>query len=232
MDFKDRIGRKEFEKEIVDAALQYLKGKKFVEVNSSYNKERFREFREYHKQKMVKKSWTSLSPVMERMFFMLTSVKKPMNMIELGCFWGNTLAWFAGPCIGPNPSCKPQRIIGIDNDENAIGMAKENFRNIENTENLQLISEDAKISLNYLNGQFDFVYIEAKGSDQEDLYLPLLKLIYDKIPKNGWVIAHDFTRFSAQDDLRDYLRFVRDKSNFQESISFDIDAYGIELSIK
>jgi hypothetical protein len=74
--------------------------------------------------------------------------------------------------------------------------------------------------------------MEAKANDQDDLYLPLLKQIYDKIPKSGWVMAHDATRFSIQDDLRDYLNFVRDKANFRESITFDIDAYRLELSIK
>jgi predicted O-methyltransferase YrrM len=232
LDFKDRIGRTEFEEETIDAALDFLKRKNLVGIDSCYNKKGFSNFREYHKRKMIKKSWTSLSPTMERMFFMLTSVKKPKSLIELGCFWGNTLAWFVGPCIGPDPLFKPRRIIGIDIDAAAMEMALENFRNFENTDTVQLIIEDARQTLNYLDGQFDFVYIEAKTPDQEDLYLQLLQLVYDKIPKGGWVMAHDATRYSAQDELRDYLRFVRDKSNFQESISFDIDAYGLELSIK
>jgi hypothetical protein len=33
-------------------------------------------------------------------------------------------------------------------------------------------------------------------------------------------------------DLIDYLKWVRDTSNFQISIAFDIDNYGLELSIK
>lgn len=232
LDFKDRIGRKEFEEETIDSALQFLKNNDLVEINASYDKQAFLTFREYHKQKMLKKSWTSLSPSMERMFFMLTSVKRPTSMIELGCFWGNTLAWFAGPCIGPNLSFKPERIVGIDIDEKAIEMAKENFNTFENAEHVQLISEDARNALDKIDGEFDFVYIEAKEPDQEDLYLPSLKLVYDKIPKGGWVMAHDTTRFSLQDEFAGYFDFVRDKSYFQESISFDIDAYGLELSIK
>lgn len=111
-------------------------------------------------------------------------------------------------------------------------MAIENLINFENTDNVNLLCEDAQQTLHKIDGQFDFVYIEAKEPDQDDLYLPLLKLLYDTIPKGGWVIAHDTTRYSAKDDLKSYLSFVRDKKHFQESISFDINAYSLELSIK
>jgi predicted O-methyltransferase YrrM len=232
IDFLDRIGRKEFEEATVDSAWALLRDQGLIDPQATYDKQAFDRFREYHGQHMQKRSWTSLSPAMERMFYMLTSVKKPENLIELGCFWGNTLAWFAGPCLGPEPLFKPRRIIGIDVDENAIAMARENFHSMVNVENVQIIHEDARVTLDKLPGPFDFVYIETKAPNQRDLYLPMLKSVYDKMPKGAWVMAHDATRFTMQDELKDYFTFVRDKDYFSETVTFDIDAFGLELSIK
>jgi hypothetical protein len=52
--------------------------------------------------------------------------------------------------------------------------------------------------------------------------------------KGAWVLAHDTTFKGAgfPEQLREYLRFVRAPANFEVSISFEIDEYGLELSIK
>ncbi len=46
------------------------------------------------------------------------------------------------------------------------------------------------------------------------------------------MLAHDTTAPPFADELRAYLAYVRDGSSFRESISFDVDPYGLELSIK
>jgi hypothetical protein len=64
------------------------------------------------------------------------------------------------------------------------------------------------------------------------LYLELLKKLYGKVEKGGWVLAHDTVVPPFAEQLEAYLAYVRDGKNFEESISFDVDAYGLELSIK
>jgi predicted O-methyltransferase YrrM len=232
IDLLDRIGWKEFEEENVDAALIFLKEKGLVDPDAAYDKKACSDFRGYLEKTLVRKSWTTLSTTMQRLIFMLTSVKKPKDMIELGCFWGFTLAWFAGPCLGPDPVHRPRRIIGIDIDKEPFSMAEDNFRNIRHDGLVRLYNEDARQTLDRLEGSFDFVYIESKTDDDDDMYLQILKKIYDKIPVGGWVIAHDATRYTQQEYHRNYLSFVRDKAHFRESILFDVDAYGLELSVK
>jgi hypothetical protein len=64
------------------------------------------------------------------------------------------------------------------------------------------------------------------------LYLELLKKLYGKVEEGGWVLAHDTVVPPFAGQLEAYLAYVRDGANFKESISFDVDAYGLELSIK
>ena len=169
---------------------------------------------------------------MERLFYMLTSVKRPAVLAEFGSFWGNTLAWFASPCIGRKPAYRATVIYGIDIDVDATAMAKENFGNLKNTQVVEFITEDARTALERLPGPFDFVYTEAKEEQEENLYLSLLKQVYPKLSDGAWFMAHDTTRWTFCDELADYFAFVRDKRWFRESISFDVDAFGIELSVK
>lgn len=232
-DFSYRLGRTSLEEKIVDMALDYLKSLKLVDSNAKYDKNVFTSFREEIKSKFTGR-WTSLSPTMERLFYMLTSVKKPNKLIELGSFWGYTLAFFGGPCVGSNQLYQAEKIYGIDIDKDMTELAKENFLKIENSESVELIGEDAQVVLDKLEGPFDFVYIEAKSelANDDGLYLKLLKQLYDRIPKGGWVMAHDNFDISFKKEMEIYLPFVHDKANFSESIAFDIDNCGIELSIK
>ena len=229
--FNYRLGRTAAEEEIVDAALGLLKSRNLIQTNSNYDKNAFKLFRTEIKEKFTG-SWTSLSPTMERLIYMLTSVKKPKRLIELGSFWGYTLAWFAGPCIGPYKTYAAEKIYGIDIDAKMTDQARANFAKLNDCPGLELIGEDALEVIKGLDGPFDFLYIEAKADDADGLYLALLEQMYDKLPKGAWVMAHDNLDWSFQKEMEEYLPWVRDKSHFSESIAFDIDHCGIELSIK
>ncbi len=186
---------------------------------------------------------------MERLIYMLTSVKRPAHLLELGSFWGYTLGWFAGPCIGPDRAYAAERIIGIDVDADMVKKARANFSKLESAEGVELIAEDARTALDRIEGPFDFVYLEAKYENRaiaaaraagendplgpvSGLYLILLKQLYDRLPEGAWVMAHDNLDWTARKELAPYLEFVRDKAHFSESVCFDIDDCGMELSIR
>ncbi len=238
VDFAYRVGRTAREVEIVDAALELLRSAGAVDESADYDREACAEWRKTIKKPTFQGSWTSLSPTMERLLYMLTSVRRPGHLIEFGSFWGYTLAWFAGPCLGARRAYQAERIIGIDVDADMTGRARENFAKIEHGDTVQLIAEDARTALERLPGPFDFVYIEAKcesaerSPGEECLYLTLLKQVYDRLPKGAWVIAHDNLDGSFRLEVAEYLAFVHDRSRFSESICFDIDNCGLELSIK
>jgi len=246
--FAYRLGRTSLETGIVDAALELLKNKSHVPDSADYDRLAVDAHRALLKDEF-EGSWTSLSPTMERLIYMLTSVRRPAHLLELGSFWGYTLGWFAGPCIGPDRAYAAERIIGVDVDADMVEKARANFRKLENVSEVELIAEDARTALDRIDGPLDFVYLEAKyenraiaaaqASGESDtlgpvggLYLILLRQLYDRLPEGAWVMAHDNLDWTARKELAPYLAFVRDKAHFSESICFDIDDCGMELSIR
>ncbi len=230
-DLKARLSRSSKEESIVEAARQMLVSLKLICSEACYNLKAFESLRSDVKREFTG-TWTSITPVMERLMYMLTAVKRPARLVELGSFWGNTLAWFAGPCIGSKQEYTAEKIHGVDIEVEMTRQARENFAKLDNCEAVELIGEDASTALSRIDGPIDFLYLEAKDENCVNGYLQFLKQAYDKLPKGAWVIAHDSTHPDHKDELRPYLEWVRDNCNFAESISFDIDQFGLELSIK
>jgi len=230
-DFMYRLGRTSVDEEIVDEALAMLKEHGLAAPAASYDKRAFEKYRADVREKFDG-TWTSLTPAMERLMYMLTSIRRPMHLIEFGSFWGYTLAWFAGPCVGPHAVYRAERVIGIDIDADMTAKAEANFKRLGHSDNVELIAEDASTALDGIEDPFDFVYIEAKSDEMDGLYLSLLKQVYDRLAPGAWVIAHDNLDWSFSAEMSEYLPFVRDSSRFSESVSFEIDSCGLELSIK
>ncbi len=235
LDFVHRLGATAAEEETVDGALDLLAENGLLPGDASYDNGAYENHRRAVKESFSGR-WTSMTPTMERLIYALTSVRRPARLLELGSFWGYTLAWFAGPCIGADRTYVAEKIYGIDIDADMVELARGNFTKLPNCEEVELIAEDARTALERIPGPFDFVYIEAKGDTRDDesegLYLPLLKQVYDRLSDGAWVIAHDSIDWTFREEMAKYLPYVRDRSRFRESVSFEIDYCGLELSIR
>ena len=230
-DFLSFLSRTPYEEHFIDSAMNYLIQLGHVSPSSNYSKTAFPRFRKKIKE-TFQGTWTSITPVMERFLYMLTSVKRPSRLVELGSFWGNTLVWFAGPCLSEYRQFEVQEIIGIDIDEKMCDLAASNFSKLPHSESVRIVAGDAKGLCDSIEGPIDFLYLEAKSDKEPDLYLTLLQQLYDKLPKGAWVIAHDIYDKDDMHHLVDYLSWVRDKRYFADSMAFDLDNYGMELSIR
>lgn len=226
-----RAGRWGAEEETVDCALELLKEHGLVGSSAGYDKTAFERHRAVVRRDF-EGTWTTLSATMQRLLYMLTSVRRPRNLLELGSFWGFTLAMFAGPCVGEHRAYAADRVIGIDPDAVMTEKARANFGKLQNTREVELLAEDARTALEHIPGTFDFVYLEAKCEAGDGLYLVLLKQLYDRLPRGAWVIAHDSIDWSFGEEMAEYLPYVRDTSRFSESVSFEVDECGLELTIK
>ena len=235
-DFMDRLDSPKYEEAVVDEAVAFLKQRGLIACDASYIPQAYEQYRKQIADTFTNpfspKSGTSVGGTMQRLLYAMTSVRQPAHLIELGSFWGNTLAWFAGPCVGSHPCYRARRIIGIDMDVKMTDIARANFAKLPNAETVELIGEDARTALDRLSGPFDALYLEAKSAKLETFYLVLLQQIYDRLPKGAWVLAHDVLHCQVKANLSDYLAFVRDKAHFAESICFDVDWCGLELSIR
>jgi predicted O-methyltransferase YrrM len=140
--------------------------------------------------------------------------------------------WAVGAGCGASRVYEPQVVYGFDIDESATGKARQNFGQLKNAGAVQLVTEDGLKAVERLEGPFDYVYLDVESRELgKGIYLDLLVGLYDKLKPGAWVLAHDTCVPPFVHQLESYLRFVRDGQNFSHSISFDIDPFGLELSI-
>ncbi len=230
-DFLSRLSRTG-EVETVRSILAWLKRKGIVPQDAAYNEGAFDELRREVKQKFTIPG-TSITPVMERLLYALSSVQRPRRIIGLGTYCANALVWIVGPSCGPEKVYEAEKVYGIDIDVDASEQARENLSKLAHTDHVELIAEDALKAVERLEGKFDCVYLDVESKDLgKGLYLELVERLYDKVEAGGWVLAHDTVVPSFAGQLEQYLAFVRDGQSFGESISFDVDPFGLELSIK
>jgi predicted O-methyltransferase YrrM len=218
--------------ETIDSILGWLKKKKIVSGESHFDNGNFDRFRSEVKDNFDIPG-TSITPVMERLLYMLSYLKQPRRAIGLGTYCGYALIWAVGAGCGQQNVYTPEKVYGIDIDEHVTERARRNFANIANTEHVELIAEEALQAVERIEGPFDYVYLDVESKEfGKRMYFDLIKLIYKKVQKGGWVLAHDTVAPPFATELEDYLTYVKSVEKFKESISFDIDPYGLELSIK
>lgn len=220
------------EVETVGSILAWLKQEGVVPEGATYDEKAFDALR-----REVKETFTlpgsSITRVMERLLYMLSAVRRPRRVIGLGTYCGNALVWSAGPGCGQGKVYEVEKVYGIDVDAEATERARENFSKLAHTDSIELIAEDGLKAVDRLEGPFDYVYLDVESKDAgKGVYLALLKRLYGKVEQGGWVLAHDTTVPPFAGQLEAYLAFVRNGENFCESISFDVDPFGLELSIK
>jgi predicted O-methyltransferase YrrM len=230
-DFLSRLGRVA-DVETVRAILAWLKQEGVLPAGATYDERAFDALR-CEVRATFAIPGTSITPVMERLLYMLSAVRRPRRAIGLGTYQGYALVWVVGSSCGRGRVYEAEKVYGIDIDAEATARAEENLRRVAHTDHIELIAEDGLQAVERLDGPFDYVYLDAESAElKKGVYLELLTRLYDKVEPGGWVLAHDTAVPPFAGQLAGYLAFVRDKENFRESIAFDVDPFGLELSIK
>ena len=230
-DFLSRLSRTA-EVETVRSILTWLKQKGIVSQDATYDERAFDELRREIKARFIIPS-SSITPVMERLLYALSSLRRPRRIIGLGTYCGNAFAWIVGSGCGPGKVYQAEKAYGIDINVDASERARENLGTLAHTDHVELIAEDARTAVERLEGKFDCVYLDVGDKDiGKDLYRELIERLYEKVEVGGWVLAHDTVVPPFAGQLEQYLAFVRDGQHFGESISLDVDPFGLELSIK
>lgn len=230
-DFLSRLCRIA-ETEIIHSVLAWLQQKGIAPASAAFDEDAFDELRRQVKEKFVMPG-SSVTPVMERLLYMLSSLKRPRRVIGLGTYYGNAFVWAIGSSCGPGQMYQAEQVYGVDIDPGATDGARKNLKKLTHTDQVQFIAEDGLKTVERLPGPFDYVFLDVGSPGLgKGLYLELLHKLYDKVEPGGWVLAHDTVVPPFAEQLAEYLAFVRDKKNFRESISFDVDPFGLELSIK
>jgi predicted O-methyltransferase YrrM len=219
------------EAETVRSILVWLVRAGIVPERASYDEEAYLELRREVAKFDI--PGTSITPVMERLLYMLSSLRRPRRVMGVGTYCGYALVWAVGASCGPGRVYRAEKVYGIDIDAEVTARARKNLSKLAHTDHIQFLAEDGLAAVERLDGPFDYVYLDAESEELgKSIYQELLQRLYPKIVEGGWVLAHDTTVPPFASQLEGYLAFVRNSANFRDSISFDIDPFGLELSIK
>jgi methylase of polypeptide subunit release factors len=162
-DFLSRLSRVE-EVDTVRSVLMWLKQNGIVPEGATYDEEAFNELRRGVKAQFAIPG-TSVTPVMERLLYMLSSVRRPRRVIELGTHCGYALVWVIGPNCGSGRKYKAEKVYGIDIDAEATRRAKENLDKLAYTDHIEWIAEDGLTSVERLEGPFDYVFLDVESKE-------------------------------------------------------------------
>jgi predicted O-methyltransferase YrrM len=101
------------------------------------------------------------------------------------------------------------RLITIDIDAEMARQCRENVKKAGLEKTVTVVEGDALKVLPTLEGEFDFVFIDAAKRD----YLKYLKAIEPQLKRGAVVVADNVIRFAG--DMRDYLDYVQAGGNYE-----------------
>jgi predicted O-methyltransferase YrrM len=231
MDLLEHLGYCK-EEQIVSEALKFLKELNLIKQSDSYDLDAFLRLRMEVKKKF-NGDWGTITPTLERLLYAFTSTRKPKRIAAIGIFWGNAFIWNVGSTCGTGKVYDADYVYGVDLNPKATEKAEANIRSLENSDHIHIINKEGVEFIKESQLTFDYLYLDVGISQiEKSLNYNMIKAIYDKLEKGAWVVTHDTTHPYFYDSFKKYLQFVRDKEYFSESICFDFDPYGLEVSIK
>jgi len=218
------------EEQLTDAALEELRRRGLAGPTARYDKDGYRALRERIKTRFVVPG-TTLSPAMERLLYMLASAKRPKRVLAIGTFCGYTLAWTVG-ALRARGEAAPT-VTALDLDAPMVRLARRNLRSLDLGFPVRCLVQDAREFARRTTELFDYLYLDPDDPvTGKALYHELVELLYPRLAPGCWVVAHDTTYPGFQGQLAGYFGSVRDRRRFRGSLSFAIDCYGAELSVK
>lgn len=231
MDFLEHLGYCK-EERVVQEALDFLKKRNLVDPMANYDSEAFLKLRMEVKRKF-NGEWGTITPSLERMLYMFTSVRKPKRFAAIGIFWGNAFIWNVGSSCGEGKIYDAEYVYGVDMNPKATEKAAANIATLDHSDHIQVVTKEGLEFIKDCTQTFDYLYLDVGISQiEKSLNYSMVRAMYDKLEKGAWVVTHDTTHPYFNDAFGKYLQFVRDKDYFSESICFDFDPYGLEVSIK
>ena len=144
---------------------------------------------------------------------------KPQHVLEVG-----TLIGYSAILMGKELTAEAE-IVTIEIHRDEAELAGKNILRANIPSKIKIINGDALQVIPTLNGQFDFVFIDA----EKDEYFQYLKLAENKLKKDTVVFADNAGIFAGQ--MADYLEYVRNSGNYN-SRYIQVGGDGVEISIK
>ncbi|WP_322922503.1 O-methyltransferase [Paenibacillus campi] len=194
--------------------------------DATFDAASFHEFKRFVASK-VHVSSTTISKVMERLLFSISSTQTIQHIVVLGSYCGYAMLWMAAGL-----QSKPDAVIdGFDINEQACELARLNMER-SRLQQAHIFNKDAYTATeNYEDGSIDLLFIDVEHHGKSD-YAPLLQQWLPKLSKGAIVLAHDPLIAKFQQDFAAYHQVVTNKALFTKTLTLPIDECGVEISIR
>jgi predicted O-methyltransferase YrrM len=169
---------------------------------------------------LLEKVYMPVSPDAGRLLYMLTRIRKAVDIVEFGTSFGISTIYLAA-AVRDNGGGM------VVTTELSESKAKRALRNIEQAglaDYVELREGDALETLKTLPATPDFVFLDG----WKNLYLPVLQLLEPKLAPDTVIVADDLA--ISPEALAPYLAHVRNPKNGYASEEIRIDD-GFEISI-
>lgn len=100
----------------------------------------------------------------------------------------------------------------LEIDAGMVEAARANVKKVGMEKTITVVEGDALKTIPTLEGEFDFVYLDAKKSD----YLKYFKLLQPKLAKNAVIVADNVVQSGAA--MKDFLEFMQNSKDFESQI--------------
>lgn len=104
------------------------------------------------------------------------------------------------------------QLVTLEIDPGMVQSARENIKKVGLDKTITVVEGDALKTIPTLEGEFDFVYLDAKKSD----YLKYFELIRPKLKKNAVVVADNVIKSGAA--MKDFLEFMQTSKDYDSVI--------------
>jgi predicted O-methyltransferase YrrM len=139
--------------------------------------------------------------------------------LEIGTFTGYSALW-----MGLALQKTGGQLITIEIDKGYGQVAQQNFRKAGLDDVIDSRINDAFAEIPKIEGQFDFVFIDAWKPD----YIRFLRLLKDRILPGGAIIAHNVTNHAR--DMREFLDAIKNDPDLDTTFN-EISGEGMSISI-
>ena len=140
--------------------------------------------------------------------------------LEIGTFNGYSTLW-----LGLAFRKTGGRVVTIEYDRASGEEARRNFEKAGLEDVIDSRINDAFEEIPKIEGEFDFVFIDANKED----YIRFLDLLKDRVRPGGAIVAHNVTNYAR--DMKEFLEAIQNDPGL-ETTFHEISAEGFSLSIK
>jgi predicted O-methyltransferase YrrM len=235
--FQRRINNESIEKEIekVQYCLDQLKENHFI-PHTNYSIQKFLQYRDLvHKNFYI--IWTAINPPMEHLLYAISEITQPKNILGLGVFTGNPVAWSFGPAI--MHSYTASKLQAVEIDPNHAKKGQENFDKITTDPKVDFLCENGFDTIpKYPDSSIDLLYLDANGYDpstkrnSKNINFSFLKEAYSKLKSGAIALCHNAFQPSFQKEAKMFVEFTDNTNYFNRTATISIDEMGLEFSIK